>query len=67
MSINDQLNKYVSDNGIKQAYIVRKTGLSTDTVSKILNGNRRILANEFLKICTALEINPNIFRETKNA
>lgn len=65
MSINEQLNRFVEENGIKQAYIAKITGLSRDTVSKILNGNRRILADEFLLICTALKIDPNIFR--KNA
>ena len=62
MSINERLNKYVEEKGIKQAYIARKTGLTADTVSKIMNGNRRILADEFLTICRALDIDPNIFR-----
>lgn len=63
MNINERLNIYVNENGIKQAYIAKKTGLSTDTISKILNGNRRILANEFLQICSVLNIDPNIFRD----
>ena len=63
MSINKRLSEYVSDNGIKQVYIAQKTGLPADTVSKMLNGNRRILADEFLVICMALDIDPNIFRE----
>lgn len=64
-SINSQLNKYVADNGIKQVYIAQKTGLTADTVSKILNGSRRILADEFLLICTALDIDPNMFRRNR--
>lgn len=62
MNIVEKLNKYVIDNDIKQIYIAQKTGLAEDTVSKMLNGNRRILADEFLLICTALNIDPNIFR-----
>lgn len=65
LDINKRLNKYVTDNGIKQIYIAQKTGLTADTVSKMLNGNRRIQADEFLLICTALCIDPNIFRESK--
>ncbi|HZJ76003.1 MAG TPA: helix-turn-helix transcriptional regulator [Clostridia bacterium] len=65
MSINERLNEYVTTNGIKQSYVAQKTGLTADTVSKILNGNRRILADEFLLICTALAIDPNIFRVQK--
>ena len=62
MSISEQLNQYVIQNGIKQVYISDKTGLTQDRISKILNGNRKILADEFLIICEALNIDPNIFR-----
>lgn len=62
MSINEHLNAIISEKGIKQVYIAQKTGITTDNISKILKGNRRILADEFLKICTALDIDPNIFR-----
>lgn len=62
MSINERLNVYVAEKGVKQVYIAQKTGLTPDTVSKMLNGNRRILADEFLLICNALNIDPNIFR-----
>ena len=62
MTINEWLNAYVSENGIKQIYIAQKTGLTPDTVSKILNGSRGILADEFLLICSALNIDPNVFR-----
>ncbi len=62
MNITEKLNKYVNDNGIEQFYIAQKTGLTEDTVSEMLNGNRRMLADEFLLICIALDIDPNIFR-----
>ena len=67
MSINERLNEYVVKNGIKQIYIAQKTGLTPDIIRKILNCNRRILADEFLLICSALEIDPNIFRTQKIA
>lgn len=62
MNLAKKLNDYVNENDIKQIYIAQKTGLAEDTVSQMLNGNRRILADEFLLICTALNIDPNIFR-----
>lgn len=62
MNIVDKLNEYITKHQIQQTFIVQKTGLTTETVSEILNGSRRILADEFLLICTALEIDPNIFR-----
>ena len=63
MSINRKLRDLINQNGIKQSHIAQKTGISADTISKILNGDRRILADEFLTICEALEIDPNFFRE----
>ncbi len=62
MNIVDKLNEYVNKNDINQIYIAQKTGLAEDTVSQMLKGNRRIFADEFLLICTALNIDPNIFR-----
>ncbi len=62
MNINKKLSEYISSRGIKQTYISQKTGISQDAVSRILNGTRRISADEFLSICAALEIDTNIFR-----
>lgn len=62
MNIADKLNEYITNHQIKQTYIAQKTGLTIETVSNILNGSRRIPADEFLLICTALDIDPNIFR-----
>lgn len=64
MNIVDKLNGYINQNGIKNTYISQKTGLTIETISEILNGDRRILADEFLLICTALDIDPNIFRNS---
>lgn len=65
MTINERLNQIVVENGIKQCYIAQKTGISPDAISKILGGNRKILADEFLTICIALDIDPNIFRSDR--
>ncbi len=66
MKVVEKLNAYVNENDIKQIYIAQKTGLDEDTVSDMLNGNRQILADEFLMICIALDIDPNIFRNNSH-
>ena len=63
MWINKQLNDYVKNNGIKQIHLSQQTGIPTDTVSRILRGERRIMADEFLEICFTLNINPSIFKK----
>lgn len=54
--IREFLADYLTERGIKQSFIAEKTGIAPDTVSKILNGHRKILADEFLSICRALDI-----------
>ncbi len=62
MEINERLSEYVNENGIKQVHIAQKTGINKDAISKMLSGSRRILANEFLMICDAINLDPNVFR-----
>ena len=50
------LSEYATERGVKQTYISQKTGISVDTISRIFNGKRKILADEFIQICSALEI-----------
>lgn len=63
MRINKLLAEIVEQRGIKQIYIAEKTGMSQDVISKILRCERKISAEEFLLICEALDINPDVFRE----
>ena len=64
MSINEKLNDFVKEKGIKQIFISEKTGIPADTISKILRNGRKMTAEEFLVICSSLEIDPNMFRES---
>ena len=56
-------NKIIIERGIKQAYIVEKTGWSADKVSKVLRCERKIAADEFLVLCAVLDLSPEIFKE----
>ena len=61
MTVNEKLRKIVDERGIKQSHICAETGLSPDAVSRILNSNRKITADEFLTICDALNVDPRSF------
>ncbi len=63
MNIIQVFNDYISEHGIKQGYIAQKTGIPQNIVSRILSGKRRITADEFIKICGVLNIDPNLFRK----
>ena len=52
--LGKKIKEYMNEKGIKQTFLVEKTGLSTQTVNSILNGNRKIEATEYYEICRAL-------------
>ena len=56
MSIGGRIKDYIDNKGIKQAFLVERTGLSQHIVSKSLNGKREIKIMEYYLICTALEV-----------
>ena len=67
MSINEKLNDYIKQNGIKQIHIANETGISPDILSRILRGERKVMADEFLDICSVLKADPKIFSDKKTA
>lgn len=60
-----KIKKYLKDNGIKQSFVSQKTGIPIVKLNAMLNGNRKILAEEYFMICEALNIDVNIlYNET---
>ena len=59
MKVHEIIKKYIEEKGIKQNYICEKTGIAENTLSIILNGKRKLSADEFELIIKALEIDPN--------
>lgn len=52
-----RIGQYLKDNGIKQAYLVEKTGIPAYAISDICTGDRKsidVLA--YYKICKALGV-----------
>ena len=64
MDINLKFREIIESRGLKQSYVCDKTGMSSDCISRILNGHRKITAEEFLSICEVLNIDPNVFRQS---
>ena len=60
------IKKYMDENGIKQCFVSRMTGIPANVLNMILNDNRKIEANEYMKICDALRVPLEQFRPLKN-
>lgn len=61
MNVQSRISEYIRYAGIKQATICEKTGIRTDAMSAMLNGKRKMTADEFEKICRAIDKSPNDF------
>jgi len=53
--------QYVEENGIKQTYLVGKTGISAQAMSALMNGRRGLSVEEYAAICEALGVDLNFF------
>ena len=60
--MNLKIKKYLQDHGIKQYYIRERLGLSASACNALLNGNRGISAEEYFKICDALGLPLDYFK-----
>lgn len=61
MKIYQKISKYISENGIKQKYISEKSGIAENVLSMILNGKRKLDADEFIEIILVLGVDANYF------
>ena len=62
--LNQKIKKYMEDRGIKQSFLKERLGMTASTVNALLNGNRGISAEEYFKICAALNVPLDYFSNT---
>lgn len=62
-----KIKEYLSNKGISQTFVANKTGIPISTLNAALNGNRKILAEEYFLICQALEVPLDTFVEEETA
>lgn len=62
--VGKRIKEYLNDNGIKQAFLVEKTGLTHSQVSDICIHDRKIDCVEYYKICKALNVPLEFFIES---
>ena len=61
MNVQSRISAYIRQMGIKQTVICEKTGIRVDAMNQIMNGKRKLSADEYELICRALEKTPNDF------
>ena len=54
--LGQKIKEYLKSIGVTQAFVSDKTKISPSTLSAMLNGERKILAEEYFLICKALNL-----------
>jgi DNA-binding Xre family transcriptional regulator len=60
-----KISAYLSDNGIKQNWLSKKTGIKENTLSAKLKGTYKFTPDEIEVICGVLGKEPNDFLEAR--
>lgn len=64
MSVGKRIGQYLTDNGIKQAFVADKVGIDKPKMSDICNKDRKIDCVLYYKICKALNVPLEMFLES---
>jgi len=59
----NKIKDYLISKGISQTFVANKTGIPIPTLNAVLNGNRKLLAEEYFVICQVLDVPLDTFIE----
>ena len=54
--VGQRIKAYLTENGIKQVFLVEKTGISPQKLIAILSGKRKLKVMDYYRICQALNV-----------
>ena len=66
MLIYEKVRQYIDEHGIRQSFVAKKCGIPVTTFNAIMNGHRKMYAEDLRSICYALEVSPELFIEYKS-
>ncbi len=52
----DAMRNYIIETGIKQKIIAQKSGMSEGQICRTLQGERKLMAEEYINICYVLQV-----------
>ena len=61
MLVYEKVRSYIESHGMKQIAVAKKAGISNVTFNAILNGKRKMYAEDLRAICLALDVSPEVF------
>lgn len=65
MTVSQRINLYLKANDVSVDTLSGMTGISTKRLNSILTNGKPMRGNEFIKIITALKVEPNTFLKAR--
>ena len=62
--LGERIREYILKSGMKLGAVADKTGIPMNTFSAMMNGKRKITAEEYFSICVALNVPLDTFALT---
>lgn len=59
--LNAKIREYILDQGVKFAVVADKANIAVGTFSAMMNGRRKITAEDYFAICAALNVSLDLF------
>ena len=56
-----RIKKFLDANGIKYSFVSEKTGVPMNILSPLLNGKKKMSAEQYFLICGAIGVDANTF------
>ena len=63
MDLTRQLRDYIRQHGIKLNFVAQKAGIPKQRFYGIMSGRMKLRADEFVRVCDALNVDPKFFIE----
>lgn len=56
MLLYQNINRYLEEQGIKKKHLAEKAQITENALNLVLKGKRRLLADEYVRVCLALGV-----------
>ena len=64
MQMHERIRQYILSNGLKMNFVAEKSNIEPKKFYRVINGETKLLADDFELICEGLEVAPEIFFKT---
>lgn len=62
--VNARLRDYILASGLKYQWVAERAGIPYMTFSNMINGRRKLTADEFFRVCDVLGVSADVFNPT---